>query len=496
MPFEVATNTSHLEIRWSYESNAQTIDFLQLKNQYSFICIQGTNNEYFENYDIISRTQALDISKCTIDVAKIDGNMGIISLNNCICKNNFTTDCRTFRLDIIDSQIKIQQLLNLKIEILTVQVSSHLQLDYYNCCNLNCGLNCLTLININIDLQQLNGTWNTIKLDNCIFSGQIDNSKLKVSTLELVVTEQHYANNFEYIDKLQCFQFYLANNKTITQQSINLASLQNSNKQKQLLYAYLENTICDLSAISDIWTSIRFTNCTIQCDAHSSCAKFSNTNIEITQNEHHNQNYLLDFKIFQQFKPKELTLKQLSINLEELEGSWNSLSLQQCSFINNKTNGTVRAAKILISHSNQDVYSYFSSDTIIISQCQVNSYPNATKLEIHSSTINITQPNHTIQSLFLFNVKLQRFSILDLRALQSIDLNSIQKSSPLYRTREAIINFLRYKKKNRNIVKQRLQRVEYERKLKLPKEILNKQLVYGFNLQLRRVQLIFYILNE
>ncbi|CAL6036830.1 Hypothetical_protein [Hexamita inflata] len=506
MPFVIVTNNSQLQIRWSDELSDQKIEMSQIQNQYNYIGIQGTNRQQLEIYDILNRTQALEITNCTVDVSKVIGNMEIICMNNCICQNNFTIQCSTQRLNIIDTFVQCQQLLDLKIVSLTVQVSSTLQFDFQNCRNLNCSFNSLTFIDLNVDLKQLNGTWNTLRFKNCNLSGQADNNQYRVTTVEVSITEQNQLNNLVALENLECNSFYISNSKHETYQTINLNQLQNLNKQKKYFQAYFDKIICDISKVTDVWTYIKFTNCCYLCDPDTLNSNLQHTNIEVTQNDQYQpcdnttlfKNNVYNFKVFQLCKPKELRFNKQNINLDDFQGSWLGLVFQYCTFTNNivENPGSIKAKSIRISKMDYKLISYFSADSIELSYSTISkTFPNTNWLIIQSSTVNVTEPNYSIQHLTLFSAKLIRFSVLSLPSLVSIDMNYILKTSRHYSTKEAIIHYIRQKKKNRNILKQRLNRVVYEQKKKQSAQNRISSLVRSFNSvlceQVQRSLLIF-----
>ncbi|CAL6069522.1 Hypothetical_protein [Hexamita inflata] len=476
MPYVIVTNTFNLEIKWSDDLNAQPIDTEQLKIQYNYINIQGTNKQTFDCYDVFSRSLTLDIISSDIALSQIQGNMRTLTLIGCVCRNVFTDKCTIQRLNVLDTQVKSNQLLNLKIESLSVRVCSQDQFDFYNCLNLNCGYDSLSFVYQNVDLQQLSGAWNTIAFKNCILYGQIDSNVFKVKEAQLTVTDLNYLNNFEALECLECNSFHVNSNKYFNYQAINLGKLSNDKKQKKNLYAFLEQVICDLTYVTDIWTYIMLSNCTILCEVNTINTKLGNTIVEIAKNSEYKpldisnlyQNKVSDLQAFQLCKPKCLNLSELNLDLDELKGNWDSLNFYQCVFINSVVQdpGSIKAKYIrILSNIDYKLISQFSADSLLLGFITISKqFPLTSRLIIQGSTVDVTEPNHTIKHLLLFRAKLIRFSVLTLPSLISIDLNYISKMSSLYSTKEAIIHFIRQKKKNRNILKQRLNRVAYEQK--------------------------------
>ncbi|CAL6005302.1 Hypothetical_protein [Hexamita inflata] len=248
------------------------------------------------------------------------------------------------------------------------------------------------------------------------------------------------------------------------------------------MHAYLENQTCDFSSVQDIWSSIRFSNCLLR--GAPGC-KFKNTTIEFWADEYcraidfsplqgtqailhiHLKNVQVDLAQVQLCSPKELSMRCCIIQLSQLVGNWQTLTLNQsCDFIQPSEPilpGSIHAEKLIISDVSQQICSYFSANVFELGRTtnEINILPNAHELLLIRSTIKLTHFNYQIKELQLYNAKLRKFSVLYTPELQKIDLNCINDRDA---TKQAIINFLRQKKKHKNVVKQKLNRIIYEEK--------------------------------
>ncbi|CAL6081337.1 Hypothetical_protein [Hexamita inflata] len=488
MSFTIVRNDEHLEIEWSDDTNATPFNIQQLQDSYSYIGIKGQDYNEFIYYNIFSRTQSVEISNCTINLSKIVGRIEYISIANCKCINDFLNDCSTSRLSMVETSIQIQQLLNLKIEQFHYEYSSTDQTDFYNCDQLKCKLNSLTLSKQNVNLSLLKGKWHAIQFDYCSLSGCVDNKQLNVARVDVKMAKHNYKNSFECLTSLQCEEFFVSIYEQNDSQDFELGYMTNEFQQKQKMHAYLENQTCDLSSVQDIWSSLRFSNCVLR----GTTCKFKNTMIELSADEYckaidfspfyntkaalhiHLKNVQVDLAQVRLCNPKELSMRCCIIELSQLVGNWQTLTLNEsCDFIQPSGQtilpGSIHAEKLALSDVSNQICSYFSASVFELGRTtnEINSLPNAHELLLVRSTINLTHFNHQVKELQLYNAKLRKFSVLYTPELQKIDLNCINDRDAQNATKQAIINFLRQKKKHKNVLKQKLNRIIYEEKRNL-----------------------------
>ncbi|CAL5997737.1 Lipocalin_family conserved site [Hexamita inflata] len=477
MPFVVTTNQTYLEIEWAENLDAQELNIQNIHDSYSFINIAGCNSEQqFPYYEILNRAQSLRISEATIDLSKIKGHVNNFTINHCYCINDFTAECIISCLYLEDAQVQVSQLLLAQINQLEVQMSTCSKFDFYNCQQLNCKLHYIMLSEFQLELNKLKGTWTSVNFSNCTFTEQVDNNEFKASTIELVTTESHVQNNFECLENIACDQFYMLVQQGAAEnyQIINL-SLKNENNQKRNLSAQLYNSISDLNAIQSLWQSLSFNNCLLKGDPKTYGSKFSKSVIDLKIDGECKQidfsalygidttlninlfNFQVDLKSINICRPRVLKVSACETNISELVGTWHSLHLISCSF--QKCDGVIAplsiiADKIEINSFDYNYCQYFDTKQLIISKTAVvGALPSVIQLQIRDSTVNITDVNRTITHLTLSCSKVLKFSVLDLKKLESIDLNSIQKTDPAFSTKQAVISYLGIKKKNRSIIK-------------------------------------------
>ncbi|CAL5997665.1 Hypothetical_protein [Hexamita inflata] len=357
-----------------------------------------------------------------------------------------------------------------------------------------------------IDVTLLAGCWNSVNFENCVFSGQVDNSLFQAQTVNLKITEINYRNNLENLEKLSCAWFYLsqAERDEDCHQVYTDLAMSNEQNQKSNLYVEFCNSTINLCSMSAIWHNITFINCKlIGNHANIFNSTFDGTQLHILCFEQclnfdlnpliglqvqilnlKFENILIDFKLLQECKPQYLTLmKYQQLDVEDLFGTWNNLQIQQSNFINTNTNKLIIATQlILIDMSNLDLaYKYFISQKVKIRKTKtITSYPNACELAVTCSSLNITQANDTITHLSLNEVVLVRFSVLQLRSLESFNINTA-RDDPSHKTKECILSFLRHKKKNARRIQNLETRIINEQKRINVKTIRVERLKNCFN---------------
>ncbi|CAL6005214.1 Hypothetical_protein [Hexamita inflata] len=115
--------------------------------------------------------------------------------------------------------------------------------------------------------------------------------------------------------------------------------------------------------------------------------------------------------------------------------------------------------------------------------------PNVNELIIKQAEINIKEPNDSVQQLTLVKAKLIKFSVLNLKNLQQIDLKSIQKHHADFNTKQKIISYLQFQKNNKETVKNLKRRAEnHKNGIEKQQIFLNKVKTYLQNNLYRIVQ--------
>ncbi|CAL6081339.1 Hypothetical_protein [Hexamita inflata] len=395
MPFLVTSNSLNLDLTWQNDNNNQRINIQDIKEDYSYINVKGLQNNVFEEFTILNRTQLLQLSECTLDLSQVKGNIGNISISDCLCINDFTDSLTCNVLNIHNSRIKVSQLYKMQLHYLNFSIRSEMCFDFYNFYQLKCILYHLQLTGVNVNLSKLSGEWKSILFTNCTFIGEINNNLFKAS----VATVQIHQNN-----------------------------QQNNNE-------------VDLSAL---------------------CGFYTNLNIYLTKVQP-------DFRSIKLCKPKFLSLRGCNVDIQQMVGEWKSVNISQCTVSNSQSSvplSSIITNSLVFTDFNYDYAPYIISNYMQISNSKlIEQFPNVKKLYMINSSINISTLNNSIQQLIFFNPKFIRFSVLNLNALIAIDLNFIKEDSPSFKTRNAIINYIRLKKAFKNKSKQRLHRIQYEQNL-------------------------------
>ncbi|CAL6036888.1 Hypothetical_protein [Hexamita inflata] len=483
MPFVIIENGQHLEIAWSDDENAQNIDANILNESYNHITVEGQDNIEFTDYQIMSRTKSLGITGCTVDLSKIHGSINYISFNKCKCINS-CIELSMKELYIDNVQLQVSQLTQLSVIQIYVKISDEVKFDYYNCYQLNAKINSLTLINQQVDLNLLQGSWDSVHFENCEFIGQVDNNKFKVQSVDVVINEQNSQNNQKSLEDLECEYFSLSQQEKDDYQHLELIMTNNS-YQKQSMTAQLQQCVCNLSLIQGSWNLIVFHNCVLIGNPNTYKAKFANS-INIILDQQFSQidlsalndvdstititlqNINVDLSLVSKCKPFWLNLKNCRVDFNQFVGNWDILTINSCIFNQASiqiSSGSIVAKKIMAFDFDCELLSFLNTKVLEISNIKqpLLRLPNVNELIIKQSEINIKEPNDSVQQLTLVNVKLIRFSVLNLKNLQSIDLNSIQKHHTDFTTKQKIINYLQFQKKNKGSVKNLKRRAENHR---------------------------------
>ncbi|CAL5997711.1 Hypothetical_protein [Hexamita inflata] len=482
MPFVIASNLWHLDIVW-INNSTQRFNINDIKYQYGQISIKGENNEFLD-YQILNRTQCLQISDCTLDLSQIKGIINQISISNCTCINKFSDKFTTYRLKLANSMIQVSQLNNIHLEYLNVNINRPgICYDYYNNDKMKCQNYKLTLSGIEVNLSKLSGVWDSVYFDNCTFRGEINNNILKVKSVHLIISQNNQENNLKSLESMICNYFYLSQTQHEASYSIYF-KMNNNNKQKTTLHVAIQNSVCDLSQIQSQWTMIKLNNCQLIGNPQQYIYQFANTKLQVSFDQNslfkdlsalHGLNTQLymyldkitpDFRSINLCKPKYLYLVGCTFDFQQLVGVWQSLNISKCLVSYSQSSiskQSIVTNSLIFEDFNYDYSQYFVSDSLQISNSNlVKQFPNVKKLYVLHCSINITEPNNSIQQITFYNPKFIRFSVINLNALIAIDLNFIKEDSPSFETRNAIINYIRFKKALKNKSKQRLYRIQYE----------------------------------
>ncbi|CAL6005250.1 Hypothetical_protein [Hexamita inflata] len=266
--------------------------------------------------------------------------------------------------------------------------------------------------------------------------------------------------------------------------------------------AQFQKCVCNLSLIQGLWNLIVFHNCTLIGNPNNyKQQQFSNTNISIFLDQHCPQidlsplhgiasklsitlnNVQVDLSSVAKCKPFQLNLKDCTLDCTQLVGNWNILNIFNCEFkqMNDLITASIIADKITVSNVDSKLLDYFRTNVLEVSKFKqpLLMFPNVNQLTIRRSAVIINESNSTVQHISLVNAKLIRFSVLNLKNLQSIDLNSIQKHHTDFTTKQKIISYLQFQKKNRGTIRNLKRRAEnHKNGVEKQKIFLNKLKAY------------------
>ncbi|CAL6081325.1 Hypothetical_protein [Hexamita inflata] len=501
MPFTIVTNNDYLEIYWTDDESATTINLDEIKEKYTSINLDGQNNNEFEFSQILNRTNSLFIGQCTIDLSQIKGNISYISMTNCTCLNRFS-ECATQMLYLQDVKVNTIQLEQLQIGQLNCNFTGTTEFDLYQCNQLTCKLISLQLANQKINLAQLMGSWRQVYLNNCILNGYVDNNLFQAKDVNLMINEENCRNNLDSLENFVCEQFSLSQTEHETAQIYPNLAMSNINNQKTNISAKFENATIDLNKLSSNWNQIQFINCKLVGNPRKYSSQFTGTTIFIQCNDNSGTfdvnpligieatlylefvNLKIDFQCLQECKPNQVKLHKYNLDIDQLCGTWNILWLQKCKITQSNTSKKVNANVVKLSNLqffDSSIFNQIAAQKLEIYSTKISqSYPTVSELVVNRSPINITELNNTITHLSLNDVQLVRFSVLTLLSLKSFNLNIARDET--YKTKEEIIKYLRYKKKNKNTVQNFKFRIQNEHKRIQVNQIHVKRLLNSFNI--------------
>ncbi|CAL6005170.1 Hypothetical_protein [Hexamita inflata] len=227
------------------------IDIQQIYPVYSSITFIGKQQEEFKYFELLNRSQYINITDSTVDLSQIVGGWQSLSLLRCKCVGEFQSYSEIDSLELQYTSISINQVKQCKVKELQVSMDSSTEFDLYNFYQLDCVFKSLVLTNIQVDLSRWAGKYSYVFLNGCSFQGNAS-SALQINKIDLI---QCNLTGICMFDDLQCN--ILSVHQTTNN---NTFSLQHHNQINQV-QAYLENYICDITD-SGKWR-LHLTNCGI-----------------------------------------------------------------------------------------------------------------------------------------------------------------------------------------------------------------------------------------
>ncbi|CAL6008616.1 Hypothetical_protein [Hexamita inflata] len=152
MPYVIVDNKDeNLELQWKDDETALKYNNNELRALYQCININGCNHSEFNEYELLNRSFKIGIIDYDVDFSQIKTGILYLCLNNCICHNNFNSNIQVDELILMNSQLKVEQLSQLKLKQLSVEQRHNTTFDYWNCGQLSCKLKHLVLSEVQIE---------------------------------------------------------------------------------------------------------------------------------------------------------------------------------------------------------------------------------------------------------------------------------------------------------------------------------------------------------
>ncbi|CAL6069637.1 Hypothetical_protein [Hexamita inflata] len=460
MPYLFEEDQEDLIITWTDQEDVQTqINMQDLSESYSSIRLH--NVDYKDNSmldQLLCRSQYLEFYDSKIHLPSFKGNWGKIQLNDCACTGDFQ-QCSISYLQISNCSIKLDQLLQLH--------DSNTLMLYYdqNCCfdldsnkitNINCKFKSLSIQNQIIDLKYLNGIWDCVYLTNCTYNNELQPNALITNSMYIQQTNVYSLNAFKY---LICNQISVqATSENLN--SIFKANLKHLNKPEENLFKinnqgkfwfkiHLTNCICDLNSLGEFWDTVCFENCQLMGEFN----QCNNLNMNIKINEQskyefdftplHNikinlelelENVDMDLSQLKLCAPALIYLKNMRIDLQQMQNiKWNQIIFTNCNLANsdNLNANPILTNKVKLFKVNQQNFNMFQCDKISVSSCEIKALPESKNVNLHTSSLNLTQLSDQIEQLILTNCTYKKFSLLLFPNLIDIQVHSDVKNNNL-----------------------------------------------------------------
>ncbi|CAL6005000.1 Hypothetical_protein [Hexamita inflata] len=453
MPFEAwQQNGQNLTIQWQEEVD-QEFSIDTLNSRYKMITIIGQKNNTGQNLTLLpfslpllfNKTSNMKIYYCDVILLGVDRTMKSLQLNWCRCfcnPNNLVID----KLFLYDSMLNN---INPSIRTNTLQlyitnaesfdVKQYDQLKYQN-----------RILNVSIselDLSTLYGCWDEIFLEICTFKGQLSKDALQTKCLSIYECDSKYLKLFENVvcDKLDIF--------CSANEQDNTYNFQLNHKATELV-SYFNSYQCDFSNPQGKWNQIQLEKCKIiSSDPTSTVLQDTKMYIELHDDavfdsdpqvvqgikaklwilaERCNN---LDLVRIQQCAPLKLQLSQCTVDLVQMQGSWNQLKLSECTFINQDSLLSIKANSVKFRKTDLKSTKNFTSNFISVSQNELSE--SSTILSINKEVVNIQQNYEHIHTVEIINcTSFQKFSLTSFPNLNSFSLKTDSK----YETKREIVD--------------------------------------------------------
>ncbi|CAL6098782.1 Hypothetical_protein [Hexamita inflata] len=433
MPYVIVDNVDdNLELQWKDDETAIPYEINELRTVYQCININGSNHSEFNEYELLNRSFKIGIIDCEVDFSQINTDIMYLCLNNCICHNYFNSHIYIDELILVNSQLKVEQLSQLKLKQLSVEQKQTTTFDYQNCGQLQCRLKHLLLLEVQINLSDLSGYWDYASIGLCDITGLQINEYFEIQTLDYFITN---------CEDMVVFQYIKCNETCI------YAKIKDFDQISQISSITLKNYICDI-AYSSYYQSFEYINFEQRGTPINTLNSVQQVRIfdcdTLKDKQQCNRYYPIPFRVhLQDIKIQTLnldpcdpmSLTDCSINIAQLHEQWKQLIFENMMFTSTKADckiiaTDVRINELRINNDNQHLKN-FEAWLIILSDIEVTSFPRAKKLKIINSSINITHEDNFVESLQFRKCYYINFSVKLMKKLQTIQFSPKKLQVPL-----------------------------------------------------------------
>ncbi|CAL6008680.1 Hypothetical_protein [Hexamita inflata] len=464
MPYIIGNEDDYnLDLKWTDDEMALQFDINQLKNVYACINIDGSNHSEFNQFEILSRSSRFGIINCSVDFSLINTNMQYLCLNNCVCHNNFN-NIQIDELILSCSQLQVAQLYQLKLQQLSVDLKDDVSFDYWNCGQLSCVLRHLSLIGIKINLSDLQGYWEFGFIELCTITGHQFNEKFGIQMLDYNITCCEDLNVLQYIQCDQtCVYARAEENQLWDFKGASLSSIT------------LENYIVDITDMPNYYENADFIDCNFigqlthafnnvqqvriivkeqsKLDDVHKLSGITPTKFRIKLEDIKIQNLNLD-----KCNPTILQLTNCSIDINQLYGHWKHLRFDSCNLLNT-ADCKIIVIELQINESDIKNLHNFEAQVAQLGFLDIESFPQAKKLQITNSTINLTQENNSVEKLYFKSCTFKQFSVKMMKKLLNVQFAQSKVQIPLNK-------YIQKKNKLMKLSRKNVHRIQNEKKKK------------------------------
>ncbi|CAL6008638.1 Hypothetical_protein [Hexamita inflata] len=471
MPYVIVNNEDqNLELQWKDDKTALQYDTNELRAVYQCINISGSNHSEFNEYELLNRSSQIGIIDCNVDLSQINSDILYLYLNNCICHNYFNSNIQIDELILMNSQLKVEQLSQLKLKQLSVEQKQSTTFDYWNCGQLQCRLKHLYLSEIKINLSDLSGYWNSVIFDLCEIIDKKINQQFHVNILEYNIVSHEEMHVLKYLicDKICVYA-------KSEDSSVNWKFQEDSSIK--ITYIILENFICDITDIPTNCKNFDFINCNfigtpINILVNVQQVKIFISELSALENLHKLSNIkpiifrvqLQDIRIqtlnLDKCYPTVLQLTDCSIDIAQLHGKWQRLIFENMMLTRTKADCKIIATDININvlRINEDSCQHlnnFEAELVVLRQVEVESLPYAKKLIIINTKLNILHQNNTVEKLLVKNCTFKQFSLKIMKKVLSVQF-------PQSKLQFLFNKFIQQKNKQMKMNRKNLHRIQNE----------------------------------